>query len=65
MISFSKKDQGDIVGPHDEPILLNLKIETHRVKRVMIDTGSSTDILYLPAFKKMNLKPEALQKIHH
>lgn len=50
VISFSDKDQGDIVGPHDDPIVLNLKIETHRVKRIMIDTGSSVDILYLSAF---------------
>lgn len=63
VISFSDKDQGDIVGPHDDPIVLNLKIEAHRVKRVLIDTRSSADILYLSAFKKMELKNVAMQKV--
>lgn len=63
VISFSKKDQGDIIGPHDDPIALNLKIETHRVKRILIDTRSLADILYLSVFKKMNLKHGILQKV--
>lgn len=29
----------------------------------MIDTGNSADILYLSAFKKMNLKPKMLRKL--
>ena len=29
----------------------------------MIDTGSSADILYLSAFKKLQLKIESLQKV--
>lgn len=31
--SFSEKDQGDIMGPHDDPIGLNLKIQTPRVRK--------------------------------
>ena len=62
-ISFSDKDQRDIVVPHDDPIVLNLKIGAHRVKRIMVDTGSSADILYLSAFEKMELKPGVLQKV--
>lgn len=63
IISFSEKDLEDIMGPHDDPIVLSLKVETYRVKRILIDTGSSADILYLSAFKKMELQPEMLQKV--
>src|SRR5664279_3910716 len=63
VISFSDKDQRDIIGPHDDPIVLTLKVGTHRVKRIMIDTGSSADILYLSAFEKMGVRPELLQKV--
>lgn len=63
VISFSEKDQGDIIGPHDDPIVFNLKIETHRDKRILIDTRSSAEILYLSTFKKMNLKQDILQKV--
>lgn len=63
VISFSEKDQGEIIGPHDDPVVLNLKIETYLVKRALIDTGSSADILYLSAFKNMDLRHKALQKV--
>jgi hypothetical protein len=52
IIAFSEKDRGDVQGPHDDVIVLFLKINTHRVKRVLVDTDSSADILYLDAFKK-------------
>jgi hypothetical protein len=42
-----------VEGPHDDVIVLSLKINTHRVKRVLVYTGSSVDIQYLNAFKKM------------
>jgi hypothetical protein len=52
IISFSEKDRSDVQGPHDDAIVLSLKINTHRVKRVLVDTGSSTNILYLDVFEK-------------
>ena len=63
IISFSEKDQGTVQGPHDDAIVLSLKINAHRVKRILIDTGSSADILYLPAFKLMGYDIKNLRKI--
>jgi hypothetical protein len=63
IISFSEKNRGDVQGPHDDAIVLSLKINTHRVKRVLIDTGSSADILYLDVFKKMGYNVVNLKKV--
>jgi hypothetical protein len=63
IIAFSEKDRGDVQGPHDDAIILSLKINTHRVKMVLVDTGSSADILYLDAFKKMGYCVENLKKV--
>jgi hypothetical protein len=63
MISFSKKDKDDVEGSHDDVIVLSLKINAHRVKRVLVDTDSSTDILYLDAFKKMGYSVDNLKKV--
>ena len=56
MISFSGKDFGDVKWPHADPLVLRLKMGEHRVNRVLVDTGSSADILYLSAFQKMKLQ---------
>jgi hypothetical protein len=45
-IIFSKKDEAEIAQPHDDAVVLSLKINTHRVHRVLIDTGSSADVMY-------------------
>lgn len=56
VITFSEKNQCEITGSHDDPVVLNLK-------RVLFDTGSSADIHYLSAFKRMRLKNDALHRI--
>jgi hypothetical protein len=63
IISFFEKNRGDVQGPHDDAIVLSLKINTHRVKRVLIDTGSSADILYLDVFKKLGYNVVNLKKV--
>jgi choline kinase len=50
-------------GPYDYAIVLSLKINTHRVKMALVDTGSSADILYLDAFEKMEYSICNLKKV--
>ncbi|XP_078153001.1 uncharacterized protein LOC144548163 [Carex rostrata] len=61
VISFSEKDMKHVTWPHEDPIVLSLKIGIHRVKRILIDTGSSADILYWSTFKQMGGKMMDLQ----
>jgi hypothetical protein len=50
------------VVPHDDdPMVVTLQIFNWDVKRVLIDPGSSADILYYDAFEKLGLAPEQLQ----
>jgi hypothetical protein len=62
-ICFSSRDREGITGPHDDAIVLSLKINVHRVERILIDTGSSADILYMPVFLAMGYEAEDLQPI--
>jgi hypothetical protein len=52
-----------VEGPHDDDIVLSLNVKTHRVKKVLVDIGSSADILYLDAFKKIRYSVENLKKV--
>ena len=49
-ITFTDKDVGRIHHPHDDAIVITLLIADYTTRRVLIDNGSSADILYYPAF---------------
>ncbi|RRT55575.1 hypothetical protein B296_00028004 [Ensete ventricosum] len=40
---------------HDDSLMITTHIASPRVRRIMIDTGSSVDILYLDAFQKLGM----------
>jgi hypothetical protein len=47
--------------PHnDDPLVIQVQILNCDVKRVLIDSGSSADIMYWEAFKAMQLSNEHL-----
>ncbi|KAK3042098.1 hypothetical protein RJ639_001800 [Escallonia herrerae] len=62
-ITFFDKDSKDIKTPHDDPFVIAIKAENFDVKRVLIDNGSSTEILFYDAFKNMNIPTDRLRKM--
>ncbi|RZS24414.1 hypothetical protein BHM03_00057478 [Ensete ventricosum] len=40
---------------HDDALVISARIANAHVKRIMIDTGSSADILYFDAFQKLGI----------
>ena len=54
-IIFSEKDSYSVRQPHDDPLVIMLRVEEVNIHRVLIDNGSSADIIYLPAFQQMKL----------
>nr|XP_009392512.1 PREDICTED: uncharacterized protein LOC103978443 [Musa acuminata subsp. malaccensis] len=45
---------------HDDALVISIRIVNARVKRVMVDTESSTDVLYLDTFRRLGLTKEDL-----
>ncbi|KAJ4764583.1 polyprotein [Rhynchospora pubera] len=54
-ISFGPEDCVGVRYPHDDAIVLMLRIHGRRVKRILVDTGSSADVLYFDALRQLNL----------
>jgi hypothetical protein len=55
MIRFSDNDYEGIFWPHNNALGVALTIANHNVHQVLVDTGSSVDILYYSVFKKLKL----------
>ena len=46
-----------------DPVVILLTIANHDVKRILVDNGSSVDILYYDAFIRMSLSTAQLQPV--
>ena len=51
IISFTDEEAKRIHHPHDDAIVITLLIADYTTRRVLVDNGSSADILYYPAFQ--------------
>uniref|UniRef100_A0A2N9H4D6 RNase H type-1 domain-containing protein n=1 Tax=Fagus sylvatica TaxID=28930 RepID=A0A2N9H4D6_FAGSY len=63
VISFSEDDARNIHHPHDDALVDTLTIAGFITRRVLIDNGSSADIIYLPAYQQMKVDKEQLKPI--
>ena len=59
-MGFSDEDKIETVQPHDDALVITLRIGGYEVKRVMVDQGSAAEIIYPDLFKGLNLKIEDL-----
>ncbi|XP_075675187.1 uncharacterized protein LOC142644466 [Castanea sativa] len=61
-IVFSERDGCGIRQPHDDPLVIMLRVEEFNIHWVLINNESSTDIIYLPTFQQIKLDRK---KIRH
>ncbi|XP_062153622.1 uncharacterized protein LOC133861818 [Alnus glutinosa] len=54
-IAFSDKDYEGVYLPHSDALVVTMVIANHRIHRVLVDNGSSADILYKSAFDLMKI----------
>jgi hypothetical protein len=54
-LGFSDEDYGGVSLPHTDALVVTLAISNHKIHRILVDTGSSADILYKLAFKLMRI----------
>ena len=60
VLSFSDADKQGTIQPHDDALVITLRIGGYDVKRVMVDQGSAAEIMYPDLYKGLGLKPEDL-----
>ena len=60
VMGFSNEDKIRTIQPHDDALMITLRIGEYDVKRVMVDQGSVAEIMYPDLYKGLNLRAEDL-----
>jgi len=59
-ITLTDDDFHDLDHQQDNPMVITVEIENYAVKKVLIDQGSSVDILYWATYQKLQLPDTAM-----
>ena len=60
IIKFLEEDARRLHHPHDDALVVSIRVGDYNTYRVLVDNGSSVDILYYPAFQQMRINRERL-----
>ena len=55
ILRFLDKDKLGTIQPHDDALVITLKIGGYDVKRVLVDQGNAVEIMYPSLYKGLNL----------
>ncbi|XP_016195871.1 uncharacterized protein LOC107636915 [Arachis ipaensis] len=64
-ITFSPKDFQHGTSAEDAPFVISARIGTGLVRRILVDTGADSNILFKGAFDKLGLHDDNLQTYHN
>ena len=64
MISFSDGGLARIHHPHNDGLIITLRVANFKVKGILINQGSSSEVMYIGLFQKLNMKEEDLKKVY-
>ena len=63
-ITFSDSDMESYEHPHGDPLVIRVVVANKIVHRVLVDNGSSADIIFTSAFDKMGIGREKLELVN-
>ncbi|KAM1628680.1 hypothetical protein ACFX2K_017066 [Malus domestica] len=61
-ICFYPEEERGIIYPHNDPLIVEAHIANFDVKRILIDTGASVNIMFAEAFKALNVAEHLLDR---
>ena len=62
-ITFCDSDLEGCQHPHDDPLVIRAVVANKTVHRVLVDNGSSADIIFALAFDKMGIGREKMEPV--
>jgi len=55
-ISFHEEETRHLETPHDDALVITLDVANFEVPRILVDTGSSVDLIFLGTLERMGIK---------
>ncbi|KAK3000630.1 hypothetical protein RJ639_020343 [Escallonia herrerae] len=62
-LEFNDADLDGISLPHDDALVITLRVDAFNIKRFLVDTGSSADIIFEDAFNQMGISDDRVKPI--
>ena len=63
-ITFSDSDLEGCQHPHDDPLVIRAVVDNKTIHRVLVDNGSSADIIFASTFDKKGIRRERLEPVN-
>ena len=60
-LTFTKADLQDVISHDNDPVVISLVTTGRRVRRVLVDQGISTDVMFLTTFNQLQLSTDQLK----
>ena len=60
VIGFTDEDARRLHYPHDNALVVTIRMKDYNTHRVLVDNESFANILYYPAFQQMRIERERL-----
>lgn len=54
-----------VIYPHDDPLVVTLKVSNCLIHRIVVDGGSYANILYLSTLEKLMIAREPLKRVRY
>ncbi|XP_024018771.1 uncharacterized protein LOC112090818 [Morus notabilis] len=61
-VAFNEDDASGVHFPHNDALVVEAMIGNHTVCRILVDNGSSVDLLYSDCLEKIGIQKEQLEK---
>ncbi|XP_013607947.1 PREDICTED: uncharacterized protein LOC106314656 [Brassica oleracea var. oleracea] len=61
-ISFTAKEKEKVLAPHHDALVVSLTVANCLVRRILVDNGSSSNIIFQAAYQDMGLDESALTR---
>ena len=56
IVEFSEEDARCLHHPHDDALVVSIRVGDYNTHQVLVDNGNSIDILYYPTFQQMRIE---------
>ena len=55
-ITFTRANLERVQHPHSDPLVIQLRMNNYDVKRILVDTGSSVEVMCYDLFKQLSFR---------